>query len=64
MTEPFQWIYAFVFSVAIIGCALFYLNSTSGKNSGEVGSLAAKVTSVAFSLIAALTSFVMVAVID
>ncbi len=64
MSELAQWVSAIVFSIVIIGCALFYLNSTSRKNSGEVASLTAKVGAVALSVMAALTSFVAAAVID
>ncbi|MFK4825656.1 hypothetical protein ACI0FM_12810 [Paenochrobactrum sp. BZR 588] len=64
MSELAQWVSAIVFSIFIIGYALFYLNSTSRKHSGEVASLTVKVGLVALSVGAALTSFVAAAVID
>lgn len=64
MSELAQWISALVFSIIIIGAALFYLNSTSHKNSGEVGSVTAKVAAVTMSFVLALSCFVAAAVID
>lgn len=64
MSELSQWVFAMIFSIIVIGVALFFLNSTSHKNSGDVATLTVKISAVALSIMAALTSFIAVTIID
>lgn len=64
MSELNQWSLAIVFSIAIVGFALFYLNSTNKKNSGDVMSLSAKIGGVFLSIFLAFTSLIAAAVLD
>ena len=64
MSELNPWFLAIAFSIVIMGIALFYLNTTSRKNSGDIITLLVKVGGVYLSVIAAFSGFIVAAAFD
>ncbi|ABS15829.1 MULTISPECIES: hypothetical protein [Brucella/Ochrobactrum group] len=64
MSEIWQWVSAFGFSIVIIVAALVYLNMSNRETPGDTFNLFTKVGAVAVAFVAAFASLAAAAIID